>query len=120
MPFFVDNMNVKNVMVLIPGSYRNFAFCGEVGEQTGPYTYVLENAFMIYQSGNGVDWFGLARGNNRTQARFTRATKGRIAVGPQFGCVVEWLGNLPNIEGFAEEYIHQPGDEVIAPLNAND
>ena len=84
----------SKVLTLIPGSYRNYVYCGIVGECVGAHTYELTDASMVLNSGNGPDWPALARGENRTAARFSKIA-GAIHVGPQFGGVFEWHGELP-------------------------
>lgn len=85
----------EKVLVLIPGSYSNFAFCGIVGECVGAHVWRLEQASMVLNSGNGPDWMALARGENRSEARFSACPEGAADVGPQFGGVFPWVGELP-------------------------
>lgn len=84
------------VLVLVPGSWRNYAWVGVVAECKGAHTYNLQNASMVLNSGNGPDWPALAAGKNRGRASFSKiAGKKGVDVGPQFGGVFEWIGDLP-------------------------
>jgi len=70
----------------------SFAFCGDVAEQTGPFTFRLDNASMVVRTG-GTPWDDLARGKGREAATFRKY--GTIHVGPQFSFSCEWVGDLP-------------------------
>lgn len=83
----------ERVLVLIPGSYRSFVYCGKVGPCVGAHTYRLLEASLVLNSGNGRDWPALARGMNRSLAIFSYV--GEADIGPQFGGVFEWAGDLP-------------------------
>lgn len=83
------------VLVLVPGSYRNYAYAGRVGECVGAHTYRLKEASMILDSGVGSDWMALARGDDRSNMRTSKAPGGEIDIGPQFGGVFLWVGELP-------------------------
>ena len=72
----------------------SFAFVGDVKEQTGPYTFVLENASMICRTG-GVSWDTLADGKEVVRHKATFRYQGTISVGPFFSWSRDWVGELP-------------------------
>jgi len=72
----------------------NMVFCGDVTEQIGPFNYRIANAFMIQDTGCGIEgWPLLAKGEGRENATFIYY--GEITVGPEFGPCMEWVGELP-------------------------
>lgn len=70
----------------------SFAFVGDVAEQTGPFSFRVDNASMLCRTG-GVPWDELADGKRRDEATFRK--HGTIHVGPQFSFSREWAGELP-------------------------
>ena len=76
---------------LIVAGY-GWVLCGYVAEQTGPFSFRLENASVICRTG-GVPWDELADGGRREEATFRKW--GETTVGPSFGPCREWKGELP-------------------------
>ena len=70
----------------------SFAFVGDVAEQTGPFSFRIDNASMVVRTG-GTPWDELASGKGRDAATFRKY--GTISVGPQFSFSCEWAGDLP-------------------------
>ena len=69
-----------------------FTFVGDVVEQTGPFSFRIDDASMIVRTG-GTPWDELASGKGRDSASFREY--GTIHVGPQFSFSCEWAGDLP-------------------------
>lgn len=69
-----------------------FAFAAYVAEQTGPFSFRLENATMVCRTG-GTPWDELAEGKGRDGATFRY--HGEIFVGPNFSFSRDWKGDLP-------------------------
>lgn len=86
----------KRMLIFIPYGWYGWRFVADVAEQTGPYSFRLENAFYIWNPGpgGGRSWQDLAAGRGRDQAEFVHY--GEVYVGPDFGPCLEWKGELPS------------------------
>jgi len=71
-----------------------FAWVADVAEQTGPFSFRLENARMLCRTG-GVPWDRLADGHDREKATYRQW--GEVHVGPQFNASRIWVGELPEV-----------------------
>lgn len=85
----------RRQLIFIPSGWYSWRFAADVAEQTGPYTFLLKDAWYIVSAGprGARAWPELAKGVGRSQAEFQYY--GDITVGPVFGPTLEWEGDLP-------------------------
>jgi uncharacterized protein (TIGR02996 family) len=79
----------KRQIIVLPHAW---VICGDVVQQTGPFSFAVENASVICRTG-GTPWDKLADGEGRAMATFR--TWGRVTISNPFLCR-EWKGELPS------------------------
>jgi uncharacterized protein (TIGR02996 family) len=78
----------KRQIIVLPHAW---VICGDVKEQTGPFSFRVENASVICRTG-GTPWDQLADGQGRAGATFR--PWGTVTISNPFLCR-EWKGKLP-------------------------